>query len=100
MAVRKQKKFTLLKIELTANYPVGTGYILIAVHDKFNEVLPAEELCKVAAKHYAFYNPELKVGKVIRLGLMLGFTSMNSYAIPTSLGQATIHVLDYANGEY
>lgn len=97
---RKQKKFTLLKISLTPNHPIGEGYILIAVDDKYNEVLPAEELCKVAAKFYGFTYKELKVTKVTRLGLMLGWTSLNSYAVATSMGQATIHVLDYANGEY
>lgn len=97
---RKQKKFTLLKVSLTANWPVCEAYILIAVDSKFNEVLPAEELCKVAAKFYAFTSKDLKVENVTRLGLMLGWSAQNSYAIPTSLGQATIHVLDYANGEY
>lgn len=96
---KHRKKFILFNASLTPNYPVGGGDILFAVNKNYAEVIPVDEIIKVA-KDLGFRNPELKVNAVTRLGTMLGFSSEQTAAVKTELGDATLHILSYNTGEY
>ena len=102
MYPRIKKKFTLYKVELTPNYAVTKGYLLFCVDIRHEEDIPIEPLLKVAKEHFSFWRDELKVEKIIRLGKLIGFQSQHgSFALRKSdTSQVTIHILDYANGEY
>ena len=102
MYPKNKKKFTLYKISITPNYPVCEGFILFCVDIRHADEVPTDQILEVAKKHFGFWREELQINSVEKLGKMIGFEAMHgAFALKLPDGkQITIHVLDYANGEY